>query len=300
MAWSKEAAGWLIGLVTLTSGCMGPSVPRGPTQGVRPEAPPTDRLRAPELRIAVPPTQAPPPPPVRSEATDSASHLRTLYQQAAQEYAGIASYIVRLRRREQVQGKDKPEEILLMKFRKQPFSVYFKWLGEEGKGREVVYVQGHYGNQLHTRLAAGDVLLLPAGRRISLAPDNPLVLSSSRHPITDAGLGSLLDHLGQILQATERGDARLGSLRCLGPLRRPEFETPCEGVEETIPPGRDPHLPRGGRRLWFFDAQRHLPTLVITYDATGHEVEYYCFDRWQYPVHLDDDDFNPDRLWSQR
>jgi hypothetical protein len=291
MAWGKEAAGWWVSLALLVSGCTGPVVSRGQLPEARPVPPPADRQRGPELRIAAPDTAAPAPRP---------DPLRTLYQQAAGEYAGLSSYIVRLRRREQVGGKDKPEEVLLFKFRKQPFSVYFKWLGQERKGREVVYVQGRHGNQLHTRLAAGDVLLMTAGRRISLAPDNPLVLASSRHPITDAGVGSLLAHLDQLLQATERGDGRMGTLRYLGPIRRPEFETPCEAAEETIPPGCDPHLPQGGRRLWVFDPLRHLPSLVITSDATGHEVEYYCFDRWQYPVQLDDDDFNPDKLWPSR
>ena len=39
--------------------------------------------------------------------------------------------------------------------------------------------------------------------------------------------------------------------------------------------------------------------LVITRDETDHEVEYYCYDHFQYPVKLDDDDFNPDKLWRR-
>ena len=35
---------------------------------------------------------------------------------------------------------------------------------------------------------------------------------------------------------------------------------------------------------------------VVT-DADGHEVEYYCYDRIQFGVPLDDADFNPDVLW---
>jgi hypothetical protein len=36
----------------------------------------------------------------------------------------------------------------------------------------------------------------------------------------------------------------------------------------------------------------------MTFDATGREVDYYCFDRFQFDVRLDDDDFNPDKLWG--
>ena len=83
-------------------------------------------------------------------------------------------------------------------------------------------------------------------------------------------------------------------------MKRPEFKAPLDGIELVIPTGTDPLLPRGGRRLRFYDATTKLPTLIITCDDTGHEVEYYCFDRLQYPVKLDDDDFDPDKLWQVR
>ena len=38
--------------------------------------------------------------------------------------------------------------------------------------------------------------------------------------------------------------------------------------------------------------------LVITYDHRNQEVEYYLYDRLQAPVHLDADDFNPDKVWN--
>ena len=67
-----------------------------------------------------------------------------------------------------------------------------------------------------------------------------------------------------------------------------------------IPPGVEPQLPRGGRRWLFFDPASHLPVLMITHDDKDHEVEYYCYDRLQYPVKLDDLDFDPDKLWPMK
>ncbi len=226
-----------------------------------------------------------------------ALRLQNLYRQAAEHYARIDSYIVRLRRREQVAGKDKPEELLLFKFRKEPWSVYFKWLGKEGKGREVVYVKDHYENKIHTLLAAGDVPLLPAGKQFAIAPDNPLVRSSSRYSIQQAGIGVLIDRFGRLASAAGNMPA---TLRYLGFVTRPEFPAPCEAVEQTILAGVDPLLPRGGQRLWVFDPGTKFPTLIIAHDETGHEVEYYCYDRFQFPVKLDDDDFNPETLWKPR
>jgi hypothetical protein len=46
-----------------------------------------------------------------------------------------------------------------------------------------------------------------------------------------------------------------------------------------------------------FDQATRMPVLILTQDETGHEVEYYCYDRIECPVKLDDDDFNPEKLW---
>src|SRR5713226_1640463 len=233
-------------------------------------------------------------------APDSSAKLRELYNQAALRFATIDSYVARLRRREQVKGKDQAEELILFKFRKQPWSVYFKWLGPTGNGREVIYVKGPHGDMIHTLLAAGDMPLAPAGKRMALAPDNIFVRSASRHAITEAGIGVMIEKFGQALASPERGEKRFGTLAYVGPAKRPEYETPLEAVEHRLLPGLEPQLPRGGRRWVFFDPASHLPVLLITQDDKGHEVEYYCYDRLQYPVRLDDLDFDPDRLWPPK
>jgi hypothetical protein len=239
------------------------------------------------------------PPPAESEkkAEKPTDKLHDLYQQAATRYAGMDSYIVRLRRREQVHGKDQPEELMLFKFRKEPWSVYFKWLGDAGKGREVVFVKGQHGNMIHTLLAAGDMPLMPAGKRMALPPDNVFVKSASRHAITEAGIGAIIEQCGRALEAQGRGQNSFGTLTYRGPTKRPECERPLETVEQRIPAGLEPPLPHGGRRWVFFDPASNLPVLLITHDDKGHEVEYYYYDLLQYPVKLDNTDFNPDSLW---
>lgn len=222
---------------------------------------------------------------------------RQLLQEADSRCATLDSYIVRLTRREGTKGKPGPEEIIALSFRKQPFSVHFKWLGDTAKGREVVYVKGCFDNKIHTKVAAGDSLLLPAGARLSLSPDNPLVRSASHHPITHAGICHCVESLVALLSAQERGDRRQGTLTVLAPQRRPEYPQPVETMEHLIPPGIEPDLPRGGRRLVYFDPDWRVPMLVLTYDDKGKEVEYYRYDRLMTPANLDDDDFNPDKLW---
>jgi hypothetical protein len=218
-------------------------------------------------------------------------------REAAERYAGIDSYIARMRRREMINGKARPEEVTLFKFRKEPWSVYFKFLGEAGKGREVVFVRGQHGNEIHTLLAAGDIPLVPAGRRMALSPDSILVRNASRHSVTEAGIGQIIERCEKLLDAAERGDTAVGALRYVGPVKRPEYPHLLEAAEHDIPAGREPGLPRGGKRIIMFDPSNRLPVLVITHDDTEQEVEYYCYDRIEFPVRLDDDDFNPDKLW---
>jgi hypothetical protein len=269
-----------------------PSPPLG-RSATSPQTPPGNPITPPVISTTpsassptVPPSQAPP------------HTARQLLQQAAARNAGMDSYIARLVRREFLKGTSQPEEILLFKFRKNPWSVHFKWLGDTAKGREVVYVKGRYDDKIHTKLAAGDAPLMPAGARIAVAPNSILARSASRHPITNAGIGHCIDSLLAQLSAQERGDRREGTLTAIAPQRRPEYPQPVETLERVIPPGAEPELPRGGRRLICFDPEWQLPLLVVTYDDKGREVEYYRYDRIQAPVNLDDDDFNPDKLWA--
>jgi hypothetical protein len=252
---------------------------------------------APSARQPDPPPMTRPPVAVGDMSSgEPLKDLQRLHKLAAEQYAKMDSYIARLRRREQVGSKQNPEEVLCFKFRKDPWSVSLKWLSAEGKGREVVYVKGKYENKLHTLLAAGDMPLTPAGKRIALPIDSMLVKSASRHEITDAGIGALIDHFGAALVVAEAGDAKRGTLSYLGAQTRPEFATPHEAVEQIIPARVEPTLSRGGRRLWYFDPETHLPLLVITYDDAKKEVEYYLYDRLQFPVKLDEDDFNPEKM----
>jgi hypothetical protein len=226
------------------------------------------------------------------------SPLREVTRKAAQRVATMDSYMMRVRRREVVSNQQRPEELMLCKFRKEPWSVYFKWIGPEAKGREVVYSKGRYDNQIHTLTAAGDILFVPAGKHIKVSPDSVLVRSKTRHPITEAGLASTVERFARMVDAFEKGDNSQGTLKHLGQLKRPEFEGNLEAILQVVPPRVDPNMPRGGQRHWFFDTTLHLPVLIIAHDDTGREVEYYLHDRFLLNVRLDEDDFDPAKLWK--
>jgi hypothetical protein len=267
-------------------------VPPPPLGAAEPASPITPVSAPPSDGVPSPGTSASPPAPA------PAVTARQLHKAALESYAAIDGYIVRLRRREQVKTDLNPEELIKLTFRKSPWSVHLKWLGKQGQGREVVFVPGQYGGKIHTRLAAGDVPLVPAGKRMSFLPDNLLVRSASRHPITEAGIGAGVDRIGATLDGIERGAANMGTVVVLTGMKRPEFKAPVCGLEHRLPPGLDPSLPKGGKRTWFFDPETKLPMLIVTYEA-DRLVEYYHYDRLESPVKLLDADFDPDQLWGK-
>jgi hypothetical protein len=92
--------------------------------------------------------------------------------------------------------------------------------------------------------------------------------------IRGASLEAVVAQFGKLTQAADKSDPRLGTVRYLGVLKRPEFEQQVEAVVHAIPPGSEPELRAGGQRWWYFDLAQHLPVLVVTKDDSGKEIDY--------------------------
>nr|BAL53814.1 hypothetical conserved protein [uncultured Planctomycetota bacterium] len=234
---------------------------------------------------------------------DDATRLEQLYRAAAQRYATIQDYVCRFRRREVLANGTTSEDLILLRFRKQPHSIHFVWpRGTPDEGREVVYVQGRFNNHLVARTGKGDWL---AGLRVELALDSPRATANTRRSFLEVGVGYLVESLGQALREQRQGTYRFGRLRYLGQQARPESATPMQCLVQEVPPGLEKYLPRGGKRYFFLATDPRvqecgLPVLVITQDENGREVEYYCYDRFSVNIGLTDADFDPDHLWGKK
>jgi hypothetical protein len=227
---------------------------------------------------------------------DGLREVQRLCDRAEASFRNTESFIARLRCRELVNGVQRPMETLLFKYRKTPLSVHMKWIGEVGKGREVLFVEGANDGKMMIRTAAGDIPLVQPGKVLSINPDSPLVTAKSRHSIRESGFAPSIRKLREALQGSNGEPPP----RYLGWLNRPELPEPFEAVEITIAPRRERWLDDGGRRIMGFDPENGLPTYVVTYDSTGRESEFYVFDCFQSPVPLDDRDFDPEALWGKR
>jgi hypothetical protein len=224
------------------------------------------------------------------------SPMRALYRMAAESIADKPGYIALFKRRELVEGKERAEEVIIFKYRRDPASIYMRWTGAEAKNRELVYVKGQHDDMLHVAPGSGDTLFGgSAGHQVVLRPDTARGLGKERYAVAETGIAALIARYGRLVEAYE-GGAKVGTLKYLETIQRPESDVALEAVMHIVPPGVDGTLPQGGQRLWFFDPKNHFPVLVIAHDSQGREAEYYFFDRLLFPDRIHDDQFSPSAI----
>ncbi len=227
---------------------------------------------------------------------------RRLYKQLVAKYESMTDYETHMTRREVVAGRELPTEEVLLQFRKKPFSIYMMNVGEAGKGREVLYVDGKFDGLMHVVSGQGDVAKFLVGFKTSLKPDSAMATSKSRHKITEAGPPQHIVKIDRYLKLAEAGKT---TVKYLGTVTRKDQPNAVEGIEIAVPPGEDPLLPKGGKWALYFEPRADVPNhgnLLVhqLFDETGREVEYYCFTKFRVPANLTDADFHPDRLGGKK
>jgi hypothetical protein len=115
----------------------------------------------------------------------------TLLEMGLEKFEDVDSYTFTLTRQERVGGDLLEPQVMNVKLRNEPFSVYMKWiLGD--KGRQVIYVEG---------LNDGKLLVRPGGIKgrltgtLPLSIDDSLVMAECRHPINQCGLRHLAEKI---------------------------------------------------------------------------------------------------------
>jgi hypothetical protein len=108
-------------------------------------------------------------------------------------YAQVHDYTCTFFKRERIDGRLGSQHVMLMKFRTRPSSVYFKFV-KPNAGREAIYIAGRNAGKavVHDvglgKLIAGTLELDPRGSR---------AMEDCRHPITEAGIGHMVDTLAE-------------------------------------------------------------------------------------------------------
>jgi hypothetical protein len=101
----------------------------------------------------------------------------------------IHDYSAVLVKRERIDNKLAPRQVMFVKIRQDPFSVYLHFLEPSNiLGQEAIYVAGRNGGNIEGHAAGWAGKLLGT---IELPPDSYLAMRGQRYPITDIGLENL-------------------------------------------------------------------------------------------------------------
>ncbi|MBL8798427.1 MAG: DUF1571 domain-containing protein [Planctomycetia bacterium] len=213
-----------------------------------------------------------------------------LIAEARQAFAKVEDYSCLLVKRETMRGQMQPEQVIEMKVRNQPFSVHLRWQKPKAhEGQEVCYVAGRHNGLMRVK---GPGLLGKLGF-VNLDPRDPKAMQTSKHSITEAGIGNLLERYAA------RWSQETQSNRIRARVNDFEFEgRKCLRIE-TMHPGSKPGDHYAYRNVLFIDKEHHLPIRSEIYDwpqpngkPEGELMECFSFVDLKLNVKLPADAFN--------
>jgi outer membrane lipoprotein-sorting protein len=192
-------------------------------------------------------------------------------------WSKVNDYTAIFYKQERVAGKVLPEEKIQLKFKK-PFKIYLHWLAGPHEGRESLYVRGENGGKVigHEGGILGFITL-------TMDPAGSMAMKGNRHPITDAGIGRLIEILDKDLK---RG------------RERRELKLTLLGEDEVY--GREAwHIlkdtPAGGyyapkMEIWV-DKELNLPIKIKIFGPGDEFLESYGYSDLEVNIGLKDEEF---------
>ncbi|MFN0197116.1 MAG: DUF1571 domain-containing protein [Planctomycetaceae bacterium] len=112
---------------------------------------------------------------------------KLLLEKACANLIQVGDYTATFSKHERVQGSLLPPEVMEVKIREKPFSVYMRWhVGD--KGRELLYVHGENDNNLLVHPGGWQGNMISA---LSISRDSNLAMKENRYPIDKVGLMEL-------------------------------------------------------------------------------------------------------------
>ena len=193
-----------------------------------------------------------------------------------------------LHREEWKDGRMLPAQDIEVKYRRGPESLYFHWVGDVHKGREVIWERNRNDGQLLVNAGA----LVP---NLTLDPLGSVAMRDSRNPVWMAELTRIADMVlagARLLKSRDDLTAEytdLGSVDALG--------TPSRCYKAKLPYEANPAVLYAPEIRLCLDTQTWLPsrfTAWMNEDGAYRQVEDYAFRQQRINVGLTDADFDAD------
>jgi hypothetical protein len=198
-------------------------------------------------------------------------------------YEEVRDYTATMRSVDRIGEVLEPERVIQLKFQR-PFKVYMRWQDHASQGREALYVAGENDGKFLVAEKSGVAKFFTA----RLDPRDPRLLARSRHPVTDLGIGRLLE----IIAANAKRAARAGVLQVVDHGMGKVADRPVRDFEVTLPKDESQGY-YGYRFRVSFDEDNHLPIRIVVNDWTDRLVEDYTYTNLVLNPGLRATDFDP-------
>lgn len=226
--------------------------------------------------------------PGRHPAGASIEEAIKLVEEARERFKAVDDYTCTFFKRERIDGVLSPVNGLAMKSRARPNSFYFK-ITTPTPGREAIYVAGRHGGKAAVHDVGFNKLL--AGT-LWVDPRSGLAMQDCRHPISEAGIGHLID----TVHAAWTRELSAEESRVSIHRNAKVGDRPCVMIESI-------HTRKSPKFLFhkvnlYLDAESRLPIRYEAYDwpaTAGGEpplAEEYTYSQLRLNVGLRDKDFD--------
>lgn len=220
--------------------------------------------------------------------SDPIAEAKRLIGSCRERYEGLKDYTCTFFKRERIDGRLTPQHVMRMKARTRPMSVYFKFV-KPNAGREAIYVAGrNKGRAMVHDVGLGRLL---AGT-VALDPRSSRAMADCRHPITEAGLG----HLIQTIETAWAKELRAGESRVAIRKDARVGNRACTMIEATHPQKHASYLFHSVKV--YIDQELNLPIRFEAYDwprrpgVPAELVEEYSYMNLRLDPGLNDRDFD--------
>ena len=223
---------------------------------------------------------------------DSKTEDDLFIEGASNKWREVKDYTCILIKQERYKGKLGAQETMFMKFRKEPYSVYMKWIEPPHKGAELIFNKGRNDNKIiyHT----GGILNVI---NLRFDPYGWMAMKGSRHSIDKVGLGNMI---GKIVEAAGRARKnKEGELIDLGDQTIEGIRVHCHKV--ILPPPKVAAEPTEASSNKYFavmsvvgwDSKTRFPVVIINYTGDQEILEKYIHKDLKLNPGLTDMDFDP-------
>ena len=198
-------------------------------------------------------------------------------------YDRVTSYTAVFHKQQRVAGKLLPEETILLKCRRKPFSLYMKWMKAPYKGSELLYVAGW--NEDRIRAHRGGILRFITR---NLDPRDPGLMAGNLRPVTSTGIGYLLETVATNI----RKAVKVGELTFSERGQETVYGRRTRVLEVVVPKERARDYD-GYRYVINQDVESKILVRIRIYDRDDQLVENYGYENLDLNAQLADADFDP-------